>query len=197
MRPANELRGTALSSRRRVCQRRRHECARFVGLAERPLRRPDRLAHHFARQPQVPRDRLDRLACRVLTANPNHCLHHQHPDLDRPAETKRSVLNHRNEGSLLGADHPAKGVLFPRRSTRQPRLARHLFGVCGTFGHVDFSSSSGPPAGAYPGLQSLGGTSPRCALAGQSYRALTVRLVGDRTTCPLNAFQCGSRRPKR
>ncbi len=57
-------------------------------IAKRPLRRPDRLAHHLARQPKVPRNRLDRLARRVLTANPHHCLHHQHPDLDRPAENQ-------------------------------------------------------------------------------------------------------------
>ncbi|WP_298174980.1 hypothetical protein, partial [Novosphingobium sp.] len=34
-----------------------------------------------------------------------------------PPENPASCLNHRNEGSLLDADHPANGVLFARRST--------------------------------------------------------------------------------
>jgi hypothetical protein len=29
----------------------------------------------------IPRNRLNWLAARMLTPNPNHCLHHQHPDL--------------------------------------------------------------------------------------------------------------------
>lgn len=33
---------------------------------------PDRLAHHFARQPQMPRNRLDRLPTRVLAPNPDN-----------------------------------------------------------------------------------------------------------------------------
>src|SRR3546814_13204432 len=35
----------------------------------------------------------------------------------RPTQHQASRLNHRDEGFLLGADHPANGVLFPRRST--------------------------------------------------------------------------------
>ncbi|WP_237246080.1 OsmC family protein [Sphingopyxis witflariensis] len=35
-----------------------------------------------------------------------------------PPENPAGCLNHRNEGSLLDADHPANGVLFARRSTR-------------------------------------------------------------------------------
>lgn len=58
-------------------------------LAERAFLRPDRLAHDRPRQSQIPTDRLDRLARRILTANPHHCLHHQHPDLDRPVEPSR------------------------------------------------------------------------------------------------------------
>ena len=50
-------------------------------IIERAFRRPDRLAHHLARQPQIPRNRLDRLPIRVFTPNPANCLHHQHPDL--------------------------------------------------------------------------------------------------------------------
>jgi hypothetical protein len=50
-------------------------------IIERTFRCPDRLAHHLARQSKIPRDRLDRLAAGVLTPNPNHSLHHQHPDL--------------------------------------------------------------------------------------------------------------------
>ncbi|MFZ2995273.1 tyrosine-type recombinase/integrase, partial [Sphingobium sp.] len=34
-----------------------------------------------------------------------------------PPENPAGCLNHRNEGSLLDADHPANGVLFARRST--------------------------------------------------------------------------------
>ncbi|WP_200894573.1 2-keto-4-pentenoate hydratase, partial [Sphingomonas sp. SRS2] len=34
-----------------------------------------------------------------------------------PTDNPVGRLNHRNEGSLLDADHPAKGVLFARRST--------------------------------------------------------------------------------
>jgi hypothetical protein len=45
------------------------------------FRRPDRLAHHLARQVQVPRYRLDGLARRVLAPDPQHRLQYQHPDL--------------------------------------------------------------------------------------------------------------------
>ncbi|MDT7527295.1 Hsp20 family protein [Sphingopyxis sp. SE2] len=34
-----------------------------------------------------------------------------------PPDYPAGCLNHRNEGSLLDADHPANGVLFARRST--------------------------------------------------------------------------------
>src|SRR3546814_3070716 len=34
-----------------------------------------------------------------------------------PPDYPGRCLNHRNEGSLLDADHPANGVLFARRST--------------------------------------------------------------------------------
>jgi hypothetical protein len=50
-------------------------------IVERTFRRPDRLADHLARQPQVPRDLLDRLTTGMLTPKPYHGLHHQHPDL--------------------------------------------------------------------------------------------------------------------
>ena len=50
-------------------------------IVERAFRRPDRLAHHLAQQPKITRDRLDRLAAGMLAPDPNHCLHHQHPDL--------------------------------------------------------------------------------------------------------------------
>ena len=50
-------------------------------IVERTFRRPDRLADHLARQPEVPRDLLDRLTTGMLTPNPYHGLHHQHPDL--------------------------------------------------------------------------------------------------------------------
>ena len=50
-------------------------------IVERTLGRPDRLAHNLARQPQIARNRLDRLAARMLAPDPDHCLHHQHPDL--------------------------------------------------------------------------------------------------------------------
>jgi hypothetical protein len=45
------------------------------------LRRPDRLAHHFARQMQVSHDRLDGFPRRVLAPDPQHRLQYQHPDL--------------------------------------------------------------------------------------------------------------------
>ena len=95
-------------------------------IVERPFSRPDRLAHHLARQPQLPRDRPDRLARRVLPPDPNHCLHYQHPDL-AAWRIQRPCLNHRNEGSLLGADHPANGVPFARRSTT--RRSTTTFGI--------------------------------------------------------------------
>jgi len=50
-------------------------------IVERAFRRPDRLPDYLARQPQIPRDLFDRLAAGVLTPNPYHRLHHQHPDL--------------------------------------------------------------------------------------------------------------------
>ena len=50
-------------------------------IVEGTLGRSDRLAHHLARQSKVTRDRLDGLAAGVLAPDPNHCLHHQHPDL--------------------------------------------------------------------------------------------------------------------
>jgi hypothetical protein len=52
-----------------------------AAIIKRAFRRPDRLAHHLARQPQIPRNRLDRLPARVLPPNPNNRLHNQHPDL--------------------------------------------------------------------------------------------------------------------
>ena len=50
-------------------------------IIERAFRRSDRLAHDLPRQPKITRNRLDRLTPGVLAPNPNHCLHHQHPDL--------------------------------------------------------------------------------------------------------------------
>ena len=50
-------------------------------IIERTFRRADRLAHHLARHSKIPRNRLDRLTPGVLAPNPNHSLHHQHPDL--------------------------------------------------------------------------------------------------------------------
>ena len=50
-------------------------------IVERALRRPDRFTHHFARQSQITCNRIDRLASGMLTPDPNHYLHHQHPDL--------------------------------------------------------------------------------------------------------------------
>jgi hypothetical protein len=52
-----------------------------AAIIECAFRRPDRLAHHLARQPQIPRYRLDRLPARVLPPYPNNRLHRQHPDL--------------------------------------------------------------------------------------------------------------------
>ena len=83
----------------------------------RQSRRVDWLPHHLARQPQIPRDRLDRLAIGVLTPNPYHRLQYQHPDLARLVTAKRTRLNHRDAGSLFDADHPANGVPFARRSS--------------------------------------------------------------------------------
>ncbi len=50
-------------------------------IVKRPFRSIDRLAHHLARQPQIPRNLPDALAARALAPNPYNCLHHQHPDL--------------------------------------------------------------------------------------------------------------------
>jgi hypothetical protein len=50
-------------------------------IVKRPFRSIDRLAHHLARQPQIPRNLPDTLAARALAPNPYNCLHHQHPDL--------------------------------------------------------------------------------------------------------------------
>ena len=50
-------------------------------IRESTFRRADGLAHDLPRQPQIPRDRLDRLATDILAPNPNHCLHDQHPVL--------------------------------------------------------------------------------------------------------------------
>ena len=61
-------------------------------------------------------------------------------------------LNHRNEGSLLDADHPHNGVLFARRSTLEGRSIRlvvdapHWLGVPVQWGNVTvgtFESSGG------------------------------------------------------
>lgn len=49
--------------------------------AVRELRGQPHVGHLHARQPQIPRYRLDRLPTGVLAPNPNYCLHHQHPDL--------------------------------------------------------------------------------------------------------------------
>ncbi|WP_380765647.1 tyrosine-type recombinase/integrase, partial [Sphingobium scionense] len=43
-----------------------------------------------------------------------------------PPENPAGCLNHRNEGSLLDADHPANGVLFARRSTRMKAEREHV-----------------------------------------------------------------------
>ena len=50
-------------------------------IRESTFRRADGLAHDLPRQPQIPRDRLDRLPTRMLPPYPNNRLHHQHPDL--------------------------------------------------------------------------------------------------------------------
>jgi hypothetical protein len=61
-----------------------------AAIIERAFRRPDRLAHYLARQPQIARNRFDRLPARVLPPNPNNRLHHQHPDLTT-WKTRRST----------------------------------------------------------------------------------------------------------
>ena len=53
----------------------------FALIVERRLRRPDRFADDLPRQTKVTSDRLDRLTRCMLTPNPNHCLHYQHPVL--------------------------------------------------------------------------------------------------------------------
>jgi hypothetical protein len=53
----------------------------FALIVERRLRRPDRFADDLPRQTKVTSDRLDRLTRCMLTPNPNHCLHDQHPVL--------------------------------------------------------------------------------------------------------------------
>ena len=53
--------------------------------------RPDHLAHHLPRHPQVARDRLDALApAEMLPPDPCNRLHHQHP----PSPTDRSPDRH-------------------------------------------------------------------------------------------------------
>ena len=75
-------------------------------VGEGALRRADRLANHLPRQLQVPCNRLDRLACSVLTPDPYDSLHHQHPDLDRRHKAERSGLTWRNERVPLGCTSP-------------------------------------------------------------------------------------------
>src|SRR3546814_281338 len=53
----------------------------FALIVERRLRRPDRFADDLPRQTKVTSDRLDCLTRCMLTPNPNHCLHDQHPVL--------------------------------------------------------------------------------------------------------------------
>jgi len=82
---------------------------------KRPLPRPDRLTHRLARQLQsraialigLPPACSRRIRTTVSTTN----------ILTPPPDNPGSRLNHQNEGSLLDADHPAKGVPFARRST--------------------------------------------------------------------------------
>src|SRR3546814_20714958 len=72
----------------------------FALIVERRLRRPDRFADDLPRQTKVTSDRLDRLTRCMLTPNPNHCLHDQHPVL---ANSSKPVgrLNPRDEGVLF------------------------------------------------------------------------------------------------
>src|SRR5262249_46513051 len=82
------------------------------------LTRAQHLAHDLARNPQIPRDRLDRLPLNQMRApDLRNRLHDQHSPLSVGCGSSPPVSTTRREGSLLDADPPDNGVLFARRFT--------------------------------------------------------------------------------
>src|SRR6185312_13821850 len=86
-------------------------------IRKRRLVRAQDLANRVAGQPQVACDLLDRLTVnKVLTPYSTDRLHNQHPP---PPPSCQSGQPNKSKiwGSILDADPPPHGVIFPRRIT--------------------------------------------------------------------------------
>ena len=102
------------------------------------------LAHRVPRQPQLPRNLLDRDAlAQVFAADPRNRLHNQHLPPPRSSNQRGEFLPSPDGGSILDADHPPKGVNIPRlitlrrtvgtaQSRRGCRAQAASKAVCGT-----------------------------------------------------------------
>ena len=93
---------------------------------KRPLPRPDRLAHRLARQLQIPRNRLDRLAARVLP--PASKTVSKINILISPSGTPDSRLNHQNEGHYCTPITPAtESLCTPIHNPKSYKVELRLF----------------------------------------------------------------------